>query len=79
VNFGNPNMEKYPNFEFSGVEQITALAGDCIYIPALTWYQVQAAPRFGRNLSNLLVNVVYPPSSHMLLALMSAVEHRIIK
>jgi hypothetical protein len=40
---------------------------------------VQAQPRFGKTLSNIIVNVVYQPSSAMLLALMSAVEHRIIK
>jgi hypothetical protein len=71
-------MEAYPNFEYSGVELIQLHGGDCIFVPALTWYQVQATPRFGQNLSNILLDIVYPPSSAMLLALMSAVENRII-
>lgn len=79
VNFGKPDLQQFPNFEFSGNEQQTLHPGDCVYIPALTWVQVQAAPRFGKNLSNILVNAVYQPSSSLLLALMSAVEHRIIK
>ena len=38
VNFGSPDLENFPNFADSGVEQITQHPGDCIYIPALTWY-----------------------------------------
>ena len=78
VNFANFDEEKHKNFAFSGAETIDLHGGNCLYIPALTWYQADAKATYGNNLSNIMVDIVYPASSNLLLGLMSAVENRII-
>lgn len=78
VNFAKFNEEKHKNFAYSGAETIELFGGHCLYVPALTWYQADAKGTWGNNLSNIMVDIVYPASSNLLLGLMSAVENRII-
>ena len=58
VNFSNPNLDRFESFRLATSYNVELEEGDCVYIPAYWWQQIDSVPE-----RSIGVTFVYPAGS----------------
>jgi len=77
VDFKTPDLQKYPMFRKAKVDRVPLEAGDCIFLPAYYWHQVESFPTED-NKPVIAVNHWYESSQKIVDHVFTALENNLV-